>query len=213
MASIVIIVKCMNLYRDKYLLSNLALPVMLLELLYCSPLRRLKKESPNAEITWITYFPEALSQKWLDNILNFNLQNILWLQAQKFDWLINLDKDREALALCSLIKANRKSGFTLDDFGKCKSISNKAEKDKWLTGLWDDLNISNKKNYMEEIFNVCGYNYLYRKYYIINLIMVFINLILELLVIILNSVYYYYWSFLDSMENFEKQNNYITKIS
>jgi heptosyltransferase-2 len=127
-------------------------------------LRKLRREFPNAEITWITYSPEVLSENWVDNILEFNLQNIIWLNEQSFDWLINLDKDKEALALCSRIKADKKSGFCMDNFGKCKPISNKAEKNKWLTGLWDDLNKSNKKNYMEEIFGICGYKFNKEKY-------------------------------------------------
>lgn len=121
-------------------------------------LRKIRQESPNAEITWVTYFPEFLTVEWVGKILSFELKNILWLEAQKFDWLINLDKDDEALALASRIEADRKSGFGMDEYGKCVPFG-AAETHKWLTGLWDDINLANTKNYMEEIFEICGYEF------------------------------------------------------
>lgn len=122
-------------------------------------LRIIKKEHPDAEITWLTYSPEVVPKAWVDNILDFSLQNIIWLQQQSFDWLINLDKDKEAIALTDKITATRKSGFQMNNFGKCIPSSAEPEKQKWLTGLWDDLNKSNTLNYMQEIFAICGYTF------------------------------------------------------
>jgi heptosyltransferase-2 len=127
-------------------------------------LRRLKKEYPGHEISWLTYYPDLLSDKWVDNILEFNFQNIIWLKEQKFDWVINLDKDREALALTKALNASKKSGFTMDNFGKCIPVSNDAERHKWLTGLRDDFSRANTKNYMEEIFEICGYKFNKERY-------------------------------------------------
>lgn len=122
-------------------------------------IRKLKQEYPNAEITWLTYSPEVVPKNWVDNILDFTLINVIWLERQEFDWLINLDKDREAIAIAVNIKAKRKSGFQMNKYGKCIPMGSLAEKEKWLTGLWDDLNRLNTLNYMEEIFSICGFSF------------------------------------------------------
>jgi len=114
-------------------------------------LRRLRHECPQFEITWLTYFPDLVPKSYVNKVLSLSLENTIWLNTQKFDWLINLDKDDVAIALGASIKAARKSGFGMDKFGKCMPFGTKAEQSKWMTGLWDDLNRSNKKNYMEEL--------------------------------------------------------------
>lgn len=122
-------------------------------------LRKLRREIEHLEIIWLTYSTSVLPSKWIDNILEVSIENIIWLRNNKFDWLINLDKDKLAISLSKEICANKKSGFTTDNFGKCIPISNKAEEHKWLTGLWDDINKKNQKNYLEEIFEICGYKF------------------------------------------------------
>lgn len=122
-------------------------------------LRRLKVAFPRAEITWLTYSPACVPSCWVDNTLDFNLANMVWLEQQRFDWLINLDKDREAIALVERIAAGKKSGFRMNAFGKCVPMGQAAEEAKWQTGLWDDVNKLNRLNYMEEIFAICGYTF------------------------------------------------------
>jgi len=122
-------------------------------------LRKLKSDFPNAEITWITYSVEVIPLGWVDNILEFSFTNVLWLEQQHFDWLINLDKDREAIALAERITATKKSGFRMNQYGKCIPMGHPSEEHKWLTGVWDDLNQANTMNYMEEIFLICGYTF------------------------------------------------------
>jgi len=124
-------------------------------------LHKFKKKYPDGEIYWLTCFPEVLPSH-VDNPLSFELGNILYLQATKFDLLINLDKDREACALANQIEADLKKGFVLEN-GRCVPIDD-AAKHKWLTGISDDLNKSNSKSYPEEIFEICGYKYNKEKY-------------------------------------------------
>ena len=81
------------------------------------------------------------------------------LKQIEFDWLINLDKDGIAISLANSINAKKKSGFTIDEFGHAKPISSAAEEHKWLTGLFDDLNKQNTKHYVQEIFEICGYEF------------------------------------------------------
>ncbi len=122
-------------------------------------LRKLRKDNPDANIYWLTYSPEILSFDWVDNILSVNMENIQIIKSIRFDWLINLDKDKLAIALAKSIEAERKSGFTMDRFGNAQPISNKAEEHKWLTGIFNDISRENTKHYVQEIFEICGFNF------------------------------------------------------
>lgn len=122
-------------------------------------LRRIRKDHPNAEIVWLTYFPDLVPKDWVNKTLGFELRSLLWLETQAFDWLINLDKDDEAIAVTSKLRAKKISGFLMGEYGKCKASHDTASTRKWMTGLWDDLNKANHENYMEEIFKICGYEF------------------------------------------------------
>src|SRR4030066_1464450 len=122
-------------------------------------LRKLRANYPDANIYWLTYFPEILSPEWVDNILSVNVENIQVIKSIKFDWLINLDKDKIAIALTKSIEAERKSGFTMDKFGNAHPISSEAEEHKWLTGIFNDISKQNTKHYVLEIFEICGFEF------------------------------------------------------
>ncbi|RJQ27647.1 glycosyltransferase family 9 protein [Candidatus Parcubacteria bacterium] len=131
-------------------------------------LRILKKEKPNAEINWLTYTPEIIPPEWVNNIINVTFENIEWLKVNTFDWLINLEKDRIAISLSDQINAKKKSGFAIDEYGKCKpfNVEDKAAVHKWLTGLFDEVSKENTKNYIEEVFEICGYKFNEEEYII-----------------------------------------------
>jgi heptosyltransferase-2 len=124
-------------------------------------LHRLKKEYPKSKIWWLTYTPEILPDI-VDERLAFNLANIMLLRSCQFNLLINLDKDREACALTTEIQAEIKLGFILKD-GMCAPIDKKARL-KYEAGLFDDVNKANTKSYLEEIFEICGYQFTGEKY-------------------------------------------------
>lgn len=119
-------------------------------------LRKIKKQHPNYEIWWLTLTPEILPEL-VDVKLNFTLENIILLQNIEFDWLINLDKDMQACSLATMIKAYKKSGFWLEN-DKPAPI-NKLALPKFLTGLFDDISKANTKSYLEEIFEIAGWNF------------------------------------------------------
>ena len=126
-------------------------------------LHKVKEMYPKAEITWLTYFPR-LVPSIVDNIVDYNLQNVIWLMSCRFDFLFNLDKEREAIGLASLVKAKVKKGFTVKD---CKTFPfDKDAAMKWRTGIWDDVEATNRKSYPEEIFEICGLKYNKEKYII-----------------------------------------------
>lgn len=122
-------------------------------------LRKIRSIYPTAYIFWLTYTPEIISQDWVERPLNVSIENIEFLKNMKFDILYNLDKDPLAIALANSIHAVKKVGFTIDKYGHAIPIGSEAEYHKWLTGLFDDLNKSNTKNYMEEIFEISGFNF------------------------------------------------------
>lgn len=124
---------------------------------------KLKNEYPESMIYWLTLTPEILPNS-IDKKLNFELKNILFVENTTFDILINLDKDLEACALAKKISTKKKFGFTLAN-GVPVPINDFA-KHKYLTGLFDDISQINKKSYVEEIFEICGYKFSGEKYLI-----------------------------------------------
>ena len=124
-------------------------------------LRKLKTEYETARIWWLTLTPEILPSL-VDMPMGFTLKNIISLEAIHFDILFNLDKDLEACALAEKIRADKKFGFHLLN-NKCNPI-NDLSYNKYLTGVFDDLNQSNTKSYPEEIFEICGFKFSGEKY-------------------------------------------------
>ncbi|MBI3995989.1 MAG: glycosyltransferase family 9 protein [Nitrospirae bacterium] len=116
-------------------------------------LRRLKANDPACEVSWLTHTPEILP-RLVDRVHPFTLSSIVALQGMSFDVLYNLDKDREACSLAMQLAAKEKIGFGLEN-GKCVPL-NEAAREKWLTGLFDDVSRANKKSYQQEIFEICG---------------------------------------------------------
>ncbi|HHS12854.1 MAG TPA: glycosyltransferase family 9 protein [bacterium] len=119
----------------------------------------LRQSNPRALITWLTETPEILPASHVDRILDATPGNLEWLRAARFDWIINLDKDPMAIGLTETLEAVRKTGFGMDEWGRCRPLDDTASRRKWLTGLWDDVNRANRKHYMEEIFEMCGYSF------------------------------------------------------
>lgn len=119
-------------------------------------IHRIKKEHPDALIWWLTYAPDILPSI-VDAKFKFDTEALAILQTTNFFKIINLDKDPQAGALTVLLKAEQKYGFSLLN-GKPAPINNLAEH-KFLTGLFDDISQKNTKSYLEEIFEICGWDF------------------------------------------------------
>jgi len=129
-------------------------------------LHKIKKEHPDYSVWWMTNSPEILPKFEIDNILSLNSESILILRATEFSKIINLDKDPHACALMKILSAKEKFGFTLSD-GKPTPENVKSEH-KFLTGIFDDVNIRNTKSYLDEIFEICGWEFQGEEYLINN---------------------------------------------
>jgi ADP-heptose:LPS heptosyltransferase len=132
-----------------------------------APLRR---DYPDHCITWVSDFP-ALVPSAADEAMPLDPVTLLWLRQTSFDLVINLDKDRQACALAREIDTKQRWGFTLDDDGLCTPVTEgvtsamaAAARDKFLTGLFDDVNQACTLSYPQEIFAICGYEFAGEEY-------------------------------------------------
>jgi lipopolysaccharide heptosyltransferase III len=85
------------------------------------------------------------------------LASLVSLQGMTFEALYNLDKDAEACSLAMQLAAKQKIGFGFEN-GKCVPLNEEA-REKWLTGLFDDLSRANTKSYQQELFEICGWSF------------------------------------------------------
>ncbi len=121
-------------------------------------LRKLRVLYPESYITWLTKYPELVPEQFVDRVIRFSWENIEILKCQKFDIVYSLDKDQSVAAIATQIKANQKFGFYLNEKGKVMPF-NELAFHKWKTGIFDDIMKMNKKHYIEEIFEICGFKF------------------------------------------------------
>ncbi|MCD6364185.1 MAG: glycosyltransferase family 9 protein [Synergistetes bacterium] len=128
-------------------------------------LRAIRKDDSEAEITWVTYYPELVPSGWVDRIYSFDMRGIASVLASSYDYCFSLDKDKEALWLAREAKAEVKRGFIPDERGNVYPLDFPSRL-KWLTGLFDDISRKNERSYLEEIFEICGYEFKGERYII-----------------------------------------------
>lgn len=128
-------------------------------------LEKIRSVHPQAEIWWLTYTPDFLPDL-VDRKLKFGPAALVQIEETEFDYVFSLDKDYEAAAVANRTRAKVKRGFMLKN-GKTAVIDELAYP-KYLTGLFDDVSRANKKNYMEEIFEICDFKFGGEKYILSN---------------------------------------------
>jgi heptosyltransferase-2 len=120
-----------------------------------SILKPLYKKYNKPSIFWVTYkdaLPILDNNPYVKEKISYDLA---WqLAIEKFDVLINLDLDNDALRLTKIVSAEKKVGFYLDDNNKI-FFSNHAAK-KWFELSHDD---NSKKNntltYQKYMMQIC----------------------------------------------------------
>lgn len=120
-------------------------------------LRKIRKEYPNAKVTWLTHTPSILPSSEIEEILKYDFMSVLYVQQTPFDILFNLDKDKDACALSLTIKAGKKYGYTLKN--GVAYPANELANHKYSTGLFDTVSKSNTKSYVQEIFEMVGWEF------------------------------------------------------
>ncbi len=118
----------------------------------------LKEKYPDSYVTWVT---EKGSQELLQNIslidriLEFSLETVTVLQAERFALVLSLDSSVVSSALAEKIDAHKKMGFGLNREGKVYPFNPEAE--EWFRmGIFDDVKRKNKKTYQEIMHEICG---------------------------------------------------------
>lgn len=122
-------------------------------------LRRLRQERPGCFITWLTHTPAILPQGEIEEILKFDFASALQLQGRRFDVVINLDKEKEACVLLNTIEAKEKFGYALRPYDGVAWPVNQLAEHKFLTGVFDQVSLANTKPYVQEIFELCGFDF------------------------------------------------------
>lgn len=151
--------KYYNSFKEKILIIKLG---AIGDVIRTTPiLYPLQKDFPQAKIFWLTESPLILPNE-VDVKLKYDFKSVNFLLSSEFDLVINLDKDKDACALLNKINAKNKKGFELKN--EIPFPVNKKSQHKYLTGIFDDLNKANSKNYLEEIFEICDYSFSGEKY-------------------------------------------------
>jgi heptosyltransferase-2 len=127
-------------------------------------LEKYKKEYGNCHFSWITYSPQVVPKDEVDIIYKWDASSVSVVANQEFDIAINLDKDKEACMLLSHVEAREKFGFIWED-GHINTATDKAEH-KLITGIFDHISKRNFKNYLEEIFEICHFDFSGEEYMI-----------------------------------------------
>ena len=127
-------------------------------------LERYRKEYGDCHFSWLTYTPQVVPKDQVDLIYKWNEFSVTSLANQEFDIAINLDKDKEACMLLTCLKAEEKYGFLWED-GHINIATENAEH-KLITGFFDHISKKNTKNYLEEIFEICHFDFQLEEYQI-----------------------------------------------
>jgi ADP-heptose:LPS heptosyltransferase len=108
---------------------------------------------PDCHITWVTHSPEIVPSNQVNTICKFDFPSVYAIQHMQFDIAVNLDKETEACSLLMDVQSIEKYGFIWKN--NHIDIATPIAEHKLVTGLFDNISKENKKNYLEEIFEIC----------------------------------------------------------
>jgi len=129
----------------------------------------IKKQYPDSQLTWITQ-PEAefflKGNKHIDCVMKYNSESVRILQHQKFDIIINLDKDPKATSMIMSFQSDEYRGYGLHEEGYPMPLNKGAvyHYDMCLDN-WGSKT-SNELSYQELIFMISEIDYDNEKPYV-----------------------------------------------
>jgi heptosyltransferase-2 len=95
----------------------------------------------------------------IDRVMEFDSVNVMQLTAERFDLLINLDKEPQPCAAAMNIHAKKKLGIGLSKEGKPVPMNRQAEH-YFALGLSDELKFChNEKSYQQLVYEAFGWKY------------------------------------------------------
>ncbi len=136
-----------------------------------SLLAPLKRAHPDARITWITEaaaLPLLRNNPFIDELLPFNPEQVKSLQGNRWNLVMNYEKDRAQLSLAGDLESDAKVGFAPTLWGT-STVFNAEAQYGLLLGLSDELKFRvNTKSYPQIIAEMAGLPWL-RDPYILRL--------------------------------------------
>src|SRR5437867_2937774 len=125
-------------------------------------LRGLTKTYRGCHITWLTeanVLPLLQGIAEIDRLLPYNFESVLQLENEKFDYVYCFDKEPRATALAMKVRAERKIGFGMTEFGNVRPLNQESEYTYEL-GINDPLKFRiNTKTHPELLFECAGIPY------------------------------------------------------
>jgi heptosyltransferase-2 len=128
-------------------------------------LRRLR-----GEVSWVTGTP-ALPLLAGNPLISraLPIERAAAIAREKFDWVINLDEERQACALAAKIKARRKTGALLAGGGFSYCAASAPWFDMSLISRFgreaaDKLKYANRRTYQSFLFEACGFKFTGEEY-------------------------------------------------
>jgi heptosyltransferase-2 len=133
-------------------------------------LHGLRRQHEDSHITWLTeasVVPMLKGIQEIDRLLPYNLEAALQLTTESFDRLLCFDKEPKATALAMNIRAMKKAGFGMNEYGSVMPLNAESEYTFEL-GINDHLKFrQNRKTYPELIFECAGIPYREPQEYVI----------------------------------------------
>lgn len=129
-------------------------------------LKGLKNKYLKSYIVWLvegTSEQFIISNDLIDEVLVYNPAVLNRLMIERYDLVINLDKDIASTAIASMVQAYLKKGFGFNKKGYPLPFNTEAQY-KWDIGISDNLNRKNKLNYVEQVLDIAGLPRKYKEY-------------------------------------------------
>ncbi len=122
----------------------------------------LREAEQDCHITWLTepnVLPMLEGIREIDRLMPYSLESVLQLENESFDQVYCFDKEPKATALVMKIRAKRKIGFGMSEYGNVKPLNSESEYTFEL-GINDPLKFRlNTKTYPELIYECAGLPY------------------------------------------------------
>lgn len=127
----------------------------------------LKEAHPRSHITWVSRAEGCrmlAHNPFIDRLLDFNAETICQLQCERFDLLINLDKEPGPAGLAMQVDAAHKQGIGLSPHGTVYPLNEEAHY-YFALGLSDTLKFhENQSSYQRLIYEALGLSYAGQRY-------------------------------------------------
>jgi len=122
----------------------------------------LKEKYPDSQLTWLVEKNSKVfidNNPFIDNVITYDDENVRALQCQKFDIIINLDKDKKATSIITSCKSNIKLGYGLNEEGHVIPLNKGTEYHYYICLDNWGAKRKNTKSYQKMIFDMAELEY------------------------------------------------------